>query len=110
MIKVTVSKKNEEGGQFLVDDLLGDEVGFFTGVDDDGLESFRVSEEIAVGLEWSDSEGSNFHGLILIEGLIWEKTLLMNQRGWRKPSGLKFDLTTRRRPMSKLIISRRGRD
>lgn len=40
-----------------------------------------MSEEIAVGLERPDGKGGDVHELILIEGLIREKTLLMNQRG-----------------------------
>jgi len=81
---------------------LGDEVCFFGGVDDDGFEGLGMGKEVAVGLEGSHGEGSNFHGLILAECLKEEKTLLRNQRGWRKPKGLKFDLTTIRRPIPTL--------
>lgn len=81
---------------------MSDEVGFFGGVDDDGLESLGMGKEVTVCLERSDGEGSNFHGLILAECLKEEKTLLRNQRGWRKPRGLKFDLMTIRRPIPTL--------
>ena len=60
---------------------MGDEVGFFTGVDDDGLVCLGVGKEIAVGLERSHGKGSNFHDLILTECLKEEKVLLRNQLG-----------------------------
>ena len=60
---------------------MGDEVGFFTGVDDDGLIGLGVGKEIAVGLERPHGKGGNFHGLILTECLKEEKVLLRNQLG-----------------------------
>lgn len=64
-----------------MEDFLGDEVGFFGRIDDDGLEILGMGKEVTVCLERSDGEGSNFHGLILAERLKEEKTLLRNQLG-----------------------------
>lgn len=60
---------------------MGDEVGFFTGVDNDGLIGLGMGKEIAVGLKRPHSKGGNFHDLILTECLKEEKVLLRNQLG-----------------------------